>query len=102
MPDLDEILKSKALDAKIDDRARKVFFTSVTNIQSIVRPFTILVFVLVGFIFIKLDTSVTTLNSSLVLFSGELKEIRNQTMLNKEAIVRLIDQQLISNYKEGQ
>lgn len=100
MPDVNNILNSKALDTKIDDRARKVFLTSMTNIQSIARPFTFLVFVLVGFIFIKLDKSVTTLNTSLVLFSVELKEVKNQVTLNKEAIVRLIDQQLASDYKE--
>lgn len=105
MPNLDDLINSKALDIKIDDRARKVFFKSVANVKLFINPLAILVVVLVGFIFTELNTSVKALNASLVIFSGELREIRgisqkayNQSVLNKEAIVRLVDQQLISNY----
>ena len=100
MPNLDDLINSEALDLKIDERARKVFFKSAANIKLFINPLAFLVLLLVGFIFTRLDTSVTILNSSLVAFSGELKEVRNQTILNKEAIVRLIDQQLISDYKK--
>ncbi len=100
MPNLDDMLNSEALDIKIDDRARKVFFKSVANIKLIANPLAIIVVVLVGFIFTELNTNVKMQNSLLVQFSGELRGVKNQVMLNKEAIVRLVDQQLISNYKE--
>ena len=106
MPDLDDLINSEALETKIDDRARKVFFKSVTNIKLIANPLAVIILVLVGFVFTELNTSVKTLNSSLVLLSGELKDIRDMSqkayhgmMINKEAIVRLVDQNLISNYK---
>lgn len=108
MPNVDDIINSKAFEVKVDSLARKAFFKSVANIKLFINPFAILVLVLVGFIFTELNTSVKTLNSSLVAFSGEVREIReisqkaySQSVINKEAIVRLIDQQLISIYKEG-
>ena len=115
MPNLEEMLNSAAFETKVDSLARKVFFKSVANIKLIANPLVILVVVLVGFIFAELNTSVKNLNSALALFSGELKgmsgevrEIRdislkayNQSVLNKESIVRLVEQQLISNSKEG-
>ena len=107
MLDVDKIINSKAFETKVDSLARKAFFRSAANVKLFINPFMILVLVLVGFIFTKLDTSVTDLNASLVIFSGEVKEVRdislkayNQSVLNKEAIVRLVNQRLISNYKD--
>lgn len=115
MPNLDEIINSEAFETKVDALARKAFFRSAANIKLFINPIAILVVVLVGFIFTELNTSVKNLNSALALFSGELKgisgevkEIRdislkayNQSVLNKESIVRLVEQQLISGSKEG-
>lgn len=108
MPNIDEIINSEAFATKVDSIARKAFFKSAANIKMFINPFAILVLVLVGFIFTRLDTSVTALNSSLVIFSGEVREVRdislkayNQSVLNKEAIVRLVDQKIINGYKEG-
>ena len=108
MPDLNEIINSKAFETKVDSLARKAFFKSFANVKLFINPFAILVLVLVGFIFTKLDMSVTALNTSLVAFSGELREVRdislkayNQSVLNKNAIVRLVEQQLINGNKEG-
>lgn len=109
MLDVDKIINSKAFETKVDSLARKAFFRSVANIKLFINPIAVFVVVLVGFIFTELNASVKTLNSSLVIFSGELKEVRdislkayNQSVINKEAIIRLVDRQLISNYKEGQ
>ncbi len=115
MHNIDDIINSKAFETKVESLARKAFFRSAANIKLFINPIAILVVVLVGFIFTELNTSVKALNSSLAVFSGELKgisgevkEIRdislkayNQSVLNKEAIVRLADQLLISDSKEG-
>ena len=115
MPNLNEVIYSVAFETKLDALSLKTFFRSAANIKLFINPIAILVVVLVGFIFTELNTSVKNLNSSLALFSGELKgisgevkEIRdislkayNQSVLNKESIVRLVEQKLISDSKEG-
>ena len=108
MPDLNEIINSKAFETKVDSLARKAFFKSFANVKLFINPFAILLVVLVGFIFTELNTSVKALNTSLLAFSGELREIRdtsqkayNQSVLNKHAIVSLVEQQLINVNKEG-
>ena len=106
MHNLDDILNSEAFATKVDSLARKAFFRSAANIKLFINPIALLVVILVGFIFTELNASVKTLNSSLIVFSGEIKDVRdisqkayNQSVLNKEAILRLVEQQLISDSK---